>query len=229
MRPLRVLVGCERHGRVAAAFRRRGHHAWSVDTAEGAGAHHIQDDVLNHLERAPDGHPWDLGIFFPDCTYLTTSAAWAFGDGPYHQKVKPGTLVGAERRAARQKAIDFVLRIASAPIPKRAIENPKGYLSGAFAIPDQIIQPFQFGHPESKATCLWLFNLPKLRPTAWAAPRIETLPLLGGTVSGRPRWNNQSDSGQNNLSEKPGRAMKRAETYPGIAEAMAEQWGGQAA
>src|SRR3954470_4675877 len=131
---MRVLIGCERFGRVRSAFRALGHDAWSCDLVGDVDndPHHLQCDVRGVLDRG-----WDAAIFHPDCTYLTTSAAWAFGDGPYHQKVKPGTLVGAARRAARDDALAFVLQLAGAPIPKIGIENPKGYLSSLWRQPDQ--------------------------------------------------------------------------------------------
>jgi hypothetical protein len=161
-------------------------------------------------------HGWDLAIFHPDCTYLTNSAAWAYTDGPYHQRVKPDTLVGANRRQARSAAIRFALKLWKAPIPRIAIENPIGCLSSSsIGRPQQIIQPHQFGEDASKATCLWLNGLLPLRHTVTIEPRI---------VNGRPRWANQTDSGQNRLSPSDTRAMDRASTYPGIASAMAEQW-----
>jgi hypothetical protein len=210
---MRVLVGCERFGRVRDAFRRRGHAAWSCDIAadESVSAFHLRCDVLEIL-----GDDWDLAIFHPDCTYLTSSAEWAYGDGPYHQRVKPGTLVGAARRLARESAVAFVDKLRQAPIHRIAIENPRGHLSTAIGKPAQTIHPWQFGADASKATCLWLKNLPPLVPTKIVEPRM---------VDGRPRWANQTDSGQNKLPPSADRAMLRAATYPGIADAMADQWG----
>lgn len=216
---MRVLIGCEQFGHTRAAFRRRGHLAWSCDLmpARDGSRFHLQGDVRRFLERAPDGEPWDLAIFHPDCTYFTNSAAWAFKDGPYHQKVKPGTLVGAERRAARERDAAFVRELRAAPIPKQVYENPRGYMCHILGQASQSIHPHQFGHDASKETCLWIFGgLPLLKATKIIAPRM---------VDGRPRWANQTDSGQNRLSPDPDRAMKRAETYPGIAEAFADQWG----
>lgn len=156
---------------------------------------------------------WDLMIAHPPCTYLTISAAWAFGDGPYHQRVKPGTLVGAARRQARDEAVAFVRALHDAPIAKVAIENPVGALSSMWRKPDQTIQPWQFGHDASKATCLWLKGLPPLVPTDV---------LLGGA---KARRGNQTGSGQNKLPPTPDRWKIRSLTYPGIAAAMAKQWG----
>jgi len=214
---MRVLIGCEQFGHVRDAFRRRGHDAWSCDLEPDrtGSPFHLQADVLTVLDRG-----WDLAIFHPDCTYLTNSAAWAYGDGPYHQKVKPGTLVGANRRQARSAAIRFVLKLWHAPIPRIAIENPIGCLSSSsMGKPQQIIQPYWFGDDASKATCLWLNGLLPLRPTDPIEPRW---------VNEKPRWANQTDSGQNRLSPSPDRAMQRAATYPGTADAMAAQWGGTA-
>lgn len=168
---------------------------------------------------------WDLAIFHPDCAYLTNSAAWAFNDPDfdrypgvgYHQKVKPDTLTGAARRQARKDAVAFVLKLRDAPIRFKAIENPRGHLSTAWRGPDQSIQPNEFGDDASKETCLWLEGgLPPLRPTKRIEPRW---------VNGKPRWANQTDTGQNRLSPGDDRAMLRAATYPGIADAFAEQWG----
>jgi len=210
---MRVLVGCERFGRVRDAFLARGHDAWSCDIADAVppSNRHIKADVRTMLN---DG--WDFGVFHPDCTYLTCSAAWAYGDGPYHQRVQPGTLVGAARRAARERAVAFVFELRDCIIPRKVIENPRGYLSTVWRKPDQTIQPYQFGDDASKATCLWLIGgVPPLQTTQHCEPRW---------VNGRPRWANQTDSGQNCLSPSADRAMQRAATYPGIAAAMADQW-----
>lgn len=211
---MRVLIGHERFGHMREAFRRRGFDAWSCDLvpAVDGSPYHLQCDVLTVLD---DG--WDLGIFHPDCTFLTCSAAWAYTDGPYHQRVKPGTLVGAARRAAREAALAHVFAIRDCKIPRKAIENPKGALSSRWRKPDQIVQPNWFGHDASKETCWWLEgDLPLLQPTNMIKPRY---------VNGRPRWGNQTDSGQNKLSPSDDRAMKRAETYIGMADACAQQWG----
>lgn len=215
---MRVLIGCEQFGHTRAAFRRLGHLAWSCDLvpARDGSPFHLLGDVRRHLDRAPDGVAWDLAIFHPDCTYFVNSAAWAFGDGPYHQRVKPGTLVGRARRLARQRDAAFVRELRDAPIPRIAIENPRGYLVHVLGPASQSIQPNQFGEDASKETCLWLYDLPPLVPTCQIAPRM---------VDGRPRWGNQTDAGQNRLTPSDDRAMKRAETFPGIAAAFAAQWG----
>lgn len=177
-------------------------------------------DGMEYVERngvllaRPIDHPhWDLMIAHPPCTYLTIAAEWAYGDGPYHQRVKPTTLVGAARRQAREDALAFVQELYDAPIPRVAIENPVGVLSSRFRKPDQIVHPWQFGEDASKATCLWLRNLPPLTPT-WALP--------GGRLARRA---NQTASGQNKLPPSPDRWKLRSITYRGIAEAFASQWG----
>ena len=226
---MRVLIGHEQFGRTREAFRRRGHDAWSCDLqpARDGSPFHIVADVETIL-----GDGWNLAIFHPDCTYLTNSAEWAYKDPDferypdvgYHQKVKPGTLVGRERSEARLAAVAHVIRLSRAPIQKICIENPRGHLSTAWRPPTQTIHPPQFGDDASKATDLWLIRLEKLRPTGWAEPRMGGLPLFGG--DGRPmRWANQTDNGQNRLPPSDDRAMQRAATFPGISEAMAEQWG----
>ena len=213
---MKVLIACERFGVIRDAFIKAGHDAMSCDLVDtlAAGPHYAGDvrDILN------DG--WDLMIAHPDCTYLTNSAAWAFGDGPYHQAVKAGTLVGAQRRAARVEALDFVRILMSAPIPRIAIENPIGAISSAIRKPDQIIHPYEYGDDASKATCLWLKGLPKLTPTNRIHGRLVM--HNGKQVE---RWANQTDSGQNRLSPSEDRAMERAKTYQGWADAMASQWG----
>lgn len=220
---MNVLIGCEVSGTVREAFRARGHNAWSNDIqpAQEGSSFHLQGDVLKftagiYATEYPAPTEWDLLIAHPECTYLTNSAEWAYGDGPYHQNVKPETLVGAARRTARAQAVEFFMSLWNCGIPKICIENPVGCMSRYFRPADQYIQPHQFGEDASKATGLWLKNLAPLRPTLSIAPRV---------VNGRPRWANQTDSGQNRLSPSPERAGKRAETYPGIAAAMAAQWG----
>lgn len=220
---MRVLVACEYSGRVRDAFIARGHDAMSCDLlpTESPGPHY-QGDIRDVLEsvRMNDGMGFDLLIAHPDCTFLTVSAAWAYGPGPYHQKIKPGTLTGDERIAAREDAIRFVEALWNAPIKMKAIENPIGVLSTRFRKPTQIINPHQFGHDASKATCLWLDNLPPLIPTRHIAPRIVM--HNGKQVK---RWGNQTDSGQNKLTPSADRWKDRARTYQGWADAMAEQWG----
>ena len=153
---MRVLIGCEESQAVCKEFRKLGHEAYSCDIQECSGGHpewHIKGDVFNAIEF----ESWDMGIFFPTCTYLTVSANKWYKDQPAR---KSGTLVGADRRAAREDAIDFFMRLYHCRMPKIAIENPIGCMSSRFRKPDQVLQPWMFGHGETKATCRW-----KCRPT----------------------------------------------------------------
>lgn len=199
---MRVLVACEFSGAVRDAFAALGHDAWSCDLlASIRPGQHIQGDALAVLDRG-----WDLMISHPPCTYLCVSGMhW--------------TKRGLRDPRLTEDALDFVRALMAAPIPRIAIENPVSVISSRIRKPDQIIQPWQFGHDASKATCLWLKGLPKLVPTREIAPRL---------VDGRPRWGNQTDSGQNRLPPSQNRGLLRAITPQGIAEAMALQWGGQA-
>lgn len=228
---MNVLLGCEESQAVCIEFRKRGHNAFSCDMLPCSGGHpewHLQMDIFEAIRS----RRWDLMIAFPPCTYLTNSAEWAYSDGPYHQKVKPSTLVGADRRQAREKALRFVCDLLNAPIQKKAIENPIGQISRRIkwggqkwevapsktddGIRPQIIQPWWFGDDASKATCIFRVNLPPLKPTTPCAPRV---------VNGKNRWSNQTDGGQNKLSPGDDRALLRSKTYPGIARAMAAAWG----
>lgn len=210
---MRVIVGMETSGAVRQRLRDVGVDAWSVDILPSIdnSPFHIQADIFDVLK---EDLRWDWGLFHPDCTYLTNSAAWAFKDGPYHQKVKPGTLVGKDRVQAREQALSDVRQLMSLPFP-HAIENPIGSISTRIRKPDQIIQPYQFGDNASKATCLWLKRLPKLTHTSYIEPRV---------VNGKNRWANQTDSGQNKLSPSKDRWQERSKTYPGIANAIVSQW-----
>ncbi len=217
------LIGCEESGTVRDAMLARGIPAVSCDLQPSRSdfGDHIQGDVLEVI----GSRSWRGLIAFPDCTYLTCAAEWAYknpdfdrypGVG-YHQRLKPGTLFGAERRQARRQAAAFFRKLWDCGLPMIAIENPSGRVRSETGIsPHQTIQPFQFGEDASRRTCLWLRGLPKLLPTRYVEPRM---------VNGRPRWANQTDSGQNRLSPGDNRARDRSVTYPGIAAAMAEQWG----
>lgn len=231
---MKILIACEYSGTVRDAFIKKGHDAVSCDLlpTESHGPHY-QGDVRDILNGG-----WDLLIAHPDCTYLTCSAEWAYKDGPYHQKVKPDTLVGAERRKAREKALDFIRLLMESPIEHKAIENPKGVISTRIRKADQYIQPYEYGHDASKITGLWLDQLPLLKPTKYIEPRMvccgKTLDKVHGEYvcytcydrnRKRPRWGNQTNSGQNKLTPGPDRWKERARTYQGWADAMAEQWG----
>lgn len=195
---MKVLVACEYSGTVRDAFIAKGHDAISCDLlptdVEGP---HYQGDVFDIIN---DG--WDLMIAHPPCTYLCSS-------GLHWNKRTPG------RQELTDEALDFVRRLLDAPIERIALENPIGCISTQIKKPTQTIQPWQFGHDASKATCLWLKNLPPLIPTKIIDPRI---------VDGKKRWANQTDSGQNRLPPSADRWKIRSETYQGIAEAMASQW-----
>lgn len=218
---LRVLIGMATSDVERAAFESVGCDAWSCDLlpSETGSPKHILGDVFDIIE-----HGWDLAVFHPTCTYLTGAAEWASADPDfarwpgvgYHQRVKPGTLTGIARREARALALDDVRRLMAAPISRIAIENPVGAISAAIRKPDQVVQPHWFGDDASKATCWWLKGLPPLAATRHVAPRM---------VNGRPRWGNQTDSGQNRLSPGVDRWKERSRTYPGMAMAMAAQWG----
>ena len=195
---MRVLIACEFSGIVREAFKPYCDFVLSCDLLPSEiKGNHYQGDVRDILY---DG--WDLLIAFPPCTFLCSS-------GMHWNHRKP------ERWKQTQKALALFYTFVNAPIEKIAIENPVGILSSQYRKPDQIIQPYQYGDDASKATCLWLKNLPRLQPTQYVKPRF---------VNGACRWNNQTDSGQNKLSESENRAMERSKTYNGIAKAMASQW-----
>jgi len=238
-RPLKmnVLVACEYSGRVRDAFRARGHEAWSCDLLDpeipesGLGhIYHLKGDVMRVLggsiprdmvndsayRDTPLIRRWDLIIAHPPCTYLTIAAEWAYKD-VQTKKIKPGTLIGEERRQAREEALAFFRALWECDIPRICIENPIGVINTRITPPHQIIQPNQFGEDASKATCLWLKGLPPLVSTKQIPPRI--------TADGRKRWGNQTDSGQNKLAPSKDRWKDRSRTYQGVADAMAEQWG----
>lgn len=205
---MRVLVACEFSGIVRDAFRERGHNAWSCDITPTTAdpRYHLTMDVRDALAFSQyKAHKhnleywWDLIIAHPPCTYLTVA----------------GNRYYAHRPDLYEPAAEFATMFFDYA-PKVAVENPIGRLSRLYRKPDQIIQPYQFGEDASKATCLWLKGLPLLRPTERVAGRI---------VNGRERWSNQTDSGQNRLGPSADRANRRSMTYPGIARAMAEQWG----
>ncbi len=199
---MKALIACERSAVVRDAFRERGHDAWSCDLAECEGdpRWHIRSDVRLVLA---DG--WDLMIAHPDCTYITNSGVQWLWNTP--KNPSPGVLYGPARWEALDKACEFFREILNAPIPKIGAENPRPHKYAVERIGrsyDQKIQPYRFGHGETKETCLWLKNLP---------PLMDTL-----NVPGRE---------QRCFKEPPGpnRAINRARTLPGIAAAMAEQWG----
>ena len=208
---MRILLACEESQAVCKEFRALGHEAFSCDIQPCSGGHpewHIQGDVLEQLIKG-----WDMMIAFPPCTHLCCSgAAW------FEEKRKDG----------RQKqGIDFFMEMVNAPINKIAIENPVGIMSEEYSKPTQIIQPYYFGDPVRKTTCLWLKNIPPLQHyeqdtfwenKTWVEPELVTL-SNGKTFS---KWDYE-------IAAQPYefRSKLRSKTFPGIAKAMAEQWGGQ--
>jgi len=196
---VRVLVACEYSGAVRDAFIAAGHDAMSCDLLPtDATGPHYQGDVRDVI-----GNGWDLMVAHPPCTYLAVSGMhW--------------TKRGLRDPQLTEDALDFVHLLMDAPIPRIAVENPVSVISSRIRRPDQIVQPWMFGHDASKKTCLWLKNLPPLRPTHMVEPR---------TINGKPRWGNQTNSGQNRLAPSADRWKIRSETYAGIAQAMAQQWG----
>jgi len=211
---MEIILACEESQAVCIEMRKRGHNAFSCDTAPCTGGHpewHIQDDIKNHLN---DG--WDLMIAFPPCTHLAVSGASWF-------KIK-------QADGRQQKAIDFFLSLANAPIEQVGIENPIGIMSSEFRPPDQIIQPYYFGDPHRKATCLWLKNLPLLKhyseddlfySKTHVDPEIIT---MKSKQTGRVRSYSKWEYNCATKIDPNQRGSERSKTFPGIARAMAEQW-----
>lgn len=192
---MKILVGCELTGAVRDAFRTRGHDAWSCDllgpeeyphifAKQQFPSFHLKGDLRDYLSQS-----WDMLIVHPPCTHLASSGARWFREKPKH---------------LQKEALDFVRMLMELPISRICIENPVGVISTKIRKPDQIIQPWQFGHPVTKTTCLWLKRLPYLRPTNITVGRNDTI---------------------KRVADKKDRWLIRAKTYRGIAEAMAEQWG----
>ena len=208
---MKVLVGCETSGRVRDAFLSRGHNAMSCDIlpTDSPGPHYQGDvrDILN------DG--WDLAIFHPPCTFLNSAGLHWIARGRIEADGRP-------RLDHYNEALDFVRLLLNCVIPRIAIENPTGAISTQIRPYDQRIQPHDFGDDASKGTCLWLVNLPQLAATCRIPGRMVEWPKGSGKFV--ERWANQTDSGQNNLPPSKNRWKLRSTTYPGIANAMADQW-----
>jgi site-specific DNA-cytosine methylase len=186
---MKILIACEYSGKVREAFRKLGHDAWSCDLlpADDNSSYHIQGNVLDVLNWSTT---WDMMIAFPPCQHLAVSGArW------FKEKIADGR---------QQQGIEFFMAMVNAPIPMIAIENPIGIMSTRYQKPTQIIQPWQHGHGETKATCLWLKNLAPLQPTDIVDGREQRIWKMPPSAD---RW------------------KKRSETYQGIADAMANQWG----
>lgn len=202
---MRVLVACEESQAVCKEFRRKGHEAFSCDILPCSGGYpewHIHGDVLAVLNNG-----WDMMIAFPPCTHLAVSgAAW------FEEKRKDGR---------QQQGIDFFMALVNAPIEKKAIENPIGIMSTEYRKPDQVIHPYYFGDPETKATCLWLYSLPKLyhndSPNLFDQEVTHVEPEYITASNGRKYSRIHWLGG--------GKGHERSKTFPGIAKAMADQWG----
>lgn len=212
---MRVLLACEESQSVCIEFRKLGHEAFSCDIQECSGGHpewHIQGDVLEQLNKG-----WDMMIAFPPCTHLAVSGAAHF-----EKKRQDGR---------QQEGIDFFMQMVNAPINRIAIENPIGIMSKIYRKPDQVIQPYYFGDEFQKTTCLWLKNLPKLFHNS--APNLFNDPITHvgkgeffewtdkktGKIKRQPKW--YADA----FMYKKEIGKERSKTFPGIAKAMAEQWG----
>ncbi len=209
---MRVLIACEESQTVCKAFRERGHEAYSCDIIEPSGGYpewHILGDALKAIEgggrvttmdgQTHDVGRWDLLIAHPPCTDLASSGAAWFAE--------------KQKNFSQQKSIVFFMRFVLANVDRVAVENPVGIMSTVYRKPDQIVQPWMFGHPEQKATCFWLKNLPKLETTNNVKAEMMQLPRK---LRERNHW----------CSPGPDRSKIRSKTFPGIAKAMAEQWGG---
>lgn len=246
---MKVLIACEESQAVCKAFREKGHEAYSCDIIECSGGHpewHIKDDVLKILNPSchhllitgtPTGSPkedcivkewrgisfftmdgvyhefegkWDMIIAFPPCTYLTVTGNRWFDVIRYGRAAQ-------DRWLERCKAIVFFLRLAFADCEKIVIENPIGCMNSLYRKPDQVIQPYEHGHKARKSTCLWLKNVPELTPTEIVEPEIYSYVAANGRVKTDSRWRSQPNGED--------RAKYRSKTFPGIARAMAEQWG----
>lgn len=234
------MIACEESQEVCKAFRARGHEAYSCDIQECSGGHpewHIKGDVLPILEPQKI-RLWDdvirADVFYPAVLFVTM-------DGVLHQIPKCDLIVAhppctdlavsgarhfARKRAdgSQQRSIDFFMRFTNLSCKKVAIENPVCIMSSIYRKPDQIIQPWQFGHPVSKKTCFWLKGLPPLKPTGIVEPEIIHSKGKSGGYSGA-LWNVYDENGKPLNYKDPRVAKVRSKTFPGIAKAMAEQWG----
>lgn len=228
---MKVLIACEESQAVCKAFREKGHEAYSCDIIECSGGHpewHIKGDVLPLLNGASDDFycrndfytqngdwhelpwKWDLIIAHPPCTYLTVTGNRWFNVEKYGEKA-------IQRAKDREAAVEFFMNIVNADCKKIAIENPIGCMSTRYRKCDQVIQPYEYGHEARKSTCLWLKNLPLLRPTKIVEPEIYYYTAKNGKIKSDSKWRSQYP--------KEERAKMRSKTFPGIAQAMAEQWG----
>lgn len=212
---MKILVACEESQAVTKEFRRLGHEAYSCDLYPCSGGHpewHLQQDVVPILAEK-----WDMIIAFPPCTFLSSAQAGWYNVEKYGEKA-------LQRKKDQQEAIKFFLTIANSNCQKIAIENPVGVMSSNWRKPDQIIQPWQFGEEAQKTTCLWLKGLPKLVATKIVSKgEMVQNKRKDGRIENRPVWFKQGEAWKLTPEE---RRMLRSKTFPGIARAMAEQWGG---
>lgn len=222
---MNVLVACEESQRVCTAFRERGHRAFSCDIQECSGGHpewHIHGDALKVVGGGDfltmDGKKhyterWDMIIAHPPCTYLTVTGNRWFNVEKYGEKA-------IERQKQREKAVDFFMRFINADCDRIAVENPIGCMSTLYKKPSQIIQPWMFGHPTVKKTCLWLKGLPELKPTNIV--EVDTSDVYEYVAK---NGHIKHDSRNRSRCKTSERSVHRSKTFTGIAEAMSEQWG----
>jgi hypothetical protein len=223
---MNVLIACEESQRVCMAFRERGHNAFSCDIQEPSGGHpewHIHGDCLPVLRGGQivtmdgvthDIPKWDIIIAHPPCTYLTNTGNRWFNVERYGEKA-------VQRAKDREKAVEFFMQFVNADCDRIAIENPIGHMSTRYRKADQIIQPYEYGYPARKATCLWLKGLPKLKPTEIVEYKLKTRNYSDGLAAA---WATD-ENGKILRWNDPETAKQRSKTVPGIAKAMAEQWG----
>lgn len=230
---MKVLVACEESQRVCIEFRKLGHEAYSCDIEHCSGGHpewHIQSDVLPLLngkcefqtvdgtQHSIDGK-WDMIIAFPPCTYLTVAGNRWFNEDKYGDSAR-------KRKEERGKAVKFFMQFANADCERISIENPIGVMSTEYRKPDQIIQPWMFGHNASKGTCLWLKNLQKLIPTDIVQDKEKRKENQQVGQDGKLLgFMTKDDSGKIMRYNDPETAKIRSKTFPGVARAMASQWG----
>jgi len=211
---MKILIACEESQAITKEFRKLGHEAYSCDLLPSSGGHpewHYQQDVFEVIDKG-----WDMMIAHPPCTFLSVSGAWCMYN-------KDGS-INQERLKNQNEALDFVRKLMEVDIPKIAIENPISVISSKIRKPDQIIQPWMFGDKASKSTCLWLKNLPKLVPTDIVdkGDFFEWIDKKTGKKKRQALW--QMDA-LRNAKTKSERSTLRSKTFPGIAKAIADQWG----
>jgi hypothetical protein len=200
---MRVLVACEYSGVVRDAFRKLGHDVWSCDLlpTDSNPEYHFQCDVFDIIDKG-----WDMMIAHPPCTYLTLAGNKWFK--PEFKDRFP------DRELQMKEAADFFIKLTNAPIEKIAIENPIGRMSTLYRKPDQIIQPYQFGHSVRKSTCLWLKGLPVLKPTNIVSYELDVFP----SGNSQSKWHTETG----HIKNRAKRSKARSKTFQGIADAMAE-------